>query len=334
MKFDFLIGNPPYQEDTEGTGNFKYAPPVFHDFMDAAYTVADKVELITPAKFLFNAGSTPKAWNEKMLNDEHLKVEYYSRYSSDVFSNVNFAGGVAITYRDAARDFGAIKNFIEYKELEDILKKVSSNSGANLSSIIDVCQKFNMEELAKDYPKYKDHERRLSSNILTFDCFMDSDIAGKCIGVYGVIRNQRTVKYIDEKYIAKDEKISRYKVLIPKSGGDGSFGETISNPVIAGPNTAYTHTFIGIGSFLTAVEANNTVKYIKTKFARALLSILKVTQDFTTEKWRYVPLQNFTQDSDIDWSKSVKEIDQQLYKKYGLSDEEIEFIETHVKEME
>lgn len=75
------------------------------------------------------------------------------------------------------------------------------------------------------------------------------------------------------------------------------------------------------------------MKYIKTKFARCLLGILKATQHNPPEKWAYIPLQNFTNESDIDWSKSIPEINQQLYKKYGLDDDEIEFIESHVKEM-
>ena len=73
--------------------------------------------------------------------------------------------------------------------------------------------------------------------------------------------------------------------------------------------------------------------YIKTKFARTMLGVLKITQDCPGPKWKYVPLQDFTSSSDIDWSKSISEIDQQLYKKYGLSEEEINFIETNVKEM-
>ena len=88
-----------------------------------------------------------------------------------------------------------------------------------------------------------------------------------------------------------------------------------------------------MGSFSSEEEVFNCVKYTKAKFARALLSVLKVTQDNTPGKWAYVPLQDFTPNSDIDWSKSVHEIDLQLYRKYGLSKDEIEFIETHVKEM-
>lgn len=95
----------------------------------------------------------------------------------------------------------------------------------------------------------------------------------------------------------------------------------------------YTQSFIGIGSFSTVDEANAALKYIKSKFARTMLGILKITQDNNRETWKYVPLQDFTSASDIDWSKPVPEIDRQLYAKYGLDEKEIEFIETHVKEM-
>ena len=96
----------------------------------------------------------------------------------------------------------------------------------------------------------------------------------------------------------------------------------------------YTYTFIGIGNFKSKVEAESALKYIKTKFARTMLGILKITQDNTPEKWKFVPLQNFAPDSDINWSKSIPEIDQQLYKKYNLSADEINFIETKAQAMD
>ena len=107
----------------------------------------------------------------------------------------------------------------------------------------------------------------------------------------------------------------------------------MANPIVEKPNIGATETFLSIGCFQSEDEANACLKYIKTKFARAMLGILKVTQDCTREKWKYVPLQDFTSQSDIDWSKSVPKIDLQLYKKYGLDENEINFIETHVKEM-
>lgn len=118
-----------------------------------------------------------------------------------------------------------------------------------------------------------------------------------------------------------------------KATGKGEFGEALPDAIIGGPGDGATVTFISIGAFTTLDEANNCAKYTKTKFARTLLSVLKVTQDNTPAKWKYVPLQDFTPSSDLDWSKSVHEIDLQLYRKYGLDENEIDFIETHVKEM-
>ena len=127
--------------------------------------------------------------------------------------------------------------------------------------------------------------------------------------------------------------LNKYKIYIPSASGGGEFGETISSPIVAKPGVGATETFLSIGCFGTSKEAQNCCKYIKTKFARALLGVLKTTQHIVPEKWKYVPLQDFTSSSDIDWSLSISEIDAQLYKKYKLTKEEIAFIESNVKEM-
>ena len=118
------------------------------------------------------------------------------------------------------------------------------------------------------------------------------------------------------------------------SNGSGALGEVLSTPLIGQPLIGHTQTFISIGKFENESEAKAAFKYIKSKFARALLGILKITQHNPPDKWKYVPLQDFTEHSDIDWTKSVAEIDKQLYAKYGLDETEINFIETHVKEMQ
>ena len=102
---------------------------------------------------------------------------------------------------------------------------------------------------------------------------------------------------------------------------------------IAGKGVGATESSLSIGSFETSEEVQNAAKYVQSRFVRVLLGIMKTTQDITPDKWKCVPLQDFTPSSDIDWSVSVAEIDRQLYKKYNLSEEEIAFIETHVKEM-
>ncbi len=107
----------------------------------------------------------------------------------------------------------------------------------------------------------------------------------------------------------------------------------MSEPVVEKPGVGSTETFLSIGKFKTEDEARAVEKYIKTKFARTLLSVLKVTQNGNKPVWKMIPLQDFTPASDIDWTKSIPEIDRQLYAKYGLDASEIKFIETHVKEM-
>jgi hypothetical protein len=155
------------------------------------------------------------------------------------------------------------------------------------------------------------------------------------VQIYGIYEKQRKIRNISRIYVdVTDDKLLQYKLVLPKADGDGAFGSILTKPEILPPNTGFTHTFLGIGGFSTKLESEAALKYIKSKFARALLDILKVTQDLNADKWKYVPLQDFTSNSDIDWSKSISEIDKQLYKKYGLTDEEIDFIETNVKEME
>ena len=135
MKFDFIIGNPPYQDETLGD-NKGFAPPIYNKFLENAYDIADVVEMIHPARFLFNAGSTPKQWNQQMLSDPHLKVLYYEQDSSKVFQNTDIKGGVAITYHDKTKDFGAIETFTAYSQLNSIMKKVSDHNDESFSNIV------------------------------------------------------------------------------------------------------------------------------------------------------------------------------------------------------
>ena len=353
MKFDFVIGNPPYQEEKVGTSD----APVYDKFMDAAYTVSDKVELITPARFLFNAGKTPKPWNNKMLHDRHLKVIAYEEDAKKIFTNTGFKGGVAVTYRDETQDFGPIGIYIEDPILNSILHKVIKHKDfKSLSQEVYAPESYKFTKvLYEEHPEIKSmtflykgkegpliskgHDYDITSNI--FDkldniVFFKEKPSGsdEYIRVEGLSQKNRSVRWIKSAYIANHDNLYKYKMLFPKANGSGQFGEAITLPLIAEPGEGHTQTFISIGKCDTRVEAENEMKYVLTKFARALLGILKVTQDNKRGVWKYVPLQDFTSSSDIDWSKSVHEIDEQLYDKYGLTKDERDFIETHVKEME
>ena len=131
----------------------------------------------------------------------------------------------------------------------------------------------------------------------------------------------------------ENDYIDTYNLFIPEANNSGVFGETLTEPLIGYPNEGAADTFLSAGTFSTEEEPKNFSKYIKTKFFRALLGVKKVTQHCPPAVWSMIPLQDFTPNSDINWSLSIPKIDQQLYKKYGLSQEEIDFIESHVKEM-
>ena len=342
MKFDFIIGNPPYQDETKGD-NETYAPPTYHRFLDSAYTLSDRVEMIHPARFLFNAGSTPKAWNEKMLTDPHLKVEFYEPDASKVFPGTDIKGGVAITYRDATRDFGAIGTFTPFEELNTIKQKVCGTDFRSLSEIVFSRTSYRLTEvLHQEHPEAADqlskgHLYDMSTNIFELlpQVFSEKkpEDGKDYIQIYGREKGERVFRWIRKDYVNEPKNLNHWKVVLPKSNGSGALGEVLTTPLIGEPLIGSTETFISIGCFETQAEAEACLKYLKTKFARAMLGILKVTQDNPPDRWAYVPLQDFTAESGIDWGKSVAEIDRQLYQKYGLSEEEVAFIESKVEEM-
>lgn len=337
MKIDAVIGNPPYQVTAEKTSD----TPVYHHFIDLAINLAPRVTLITPARYLFNSGKTPKAWNTKILSDKHFRVVWYKANSRDVFPTADIKGGVAVMYRDQDQCFGL--SFAAYPELNSIAQKVSkkgSKGNAVLSDIIYAQNKFDLNQLYADYPQAKEvvgsngRERRLTTSIFTqlpifSDCPQDD-----AYQILGLIDAERCYRWVKKVYIEEHPNIELYKVLVPKSNGSGAIGEVLSTPLIGEPLIGVTQTFITIGAFKTRAEAEACLKYVKTRFARTMLGILKVTQDNPKDTWRLVPLQDFTSNSDIDWSRSVDEIDAQLYRKYGLDSSEIAFIKEKVRPME
>lgn len=337
VKINAIVGNPPYQLINERTSD----EPIYHLFYGVAFRISDKVTFITPARFLFNAGKTPKEWNERMLSDKHLKVVRYASKSSEVFPNVDIKGGVAICYRDKNENFGVIGIYSAYPQLNSIVHKVSKIGETSITEIIYAQNKFNLEVLYADFPEYKSQigsdgrERRLTTSIFSMgDLFRENPDSDKDIQILGLIKNQRVYRYINSKYIAFEHgNLEKFKVIVPKSNGSGAIGEVLSTPLIGEPLIGVTQSFISFGAFDNESDANAALKYIRSKFARTLLGVLKVTQDNSKEVWRFVPLQDFSEDSDIDWNKSVEEIDRQLYAKYGLSDEEIAFIESMIKPM-
>lgn len=350
MKFDVVIGNPPYQDQAHGDQS-NFTAPIYNEFMDLSYKLSDLVTLITPARFLFNAGSTPKSWNQKMLMDEHFKIKKYITNSADIFPNTDIKGGIVISLRDKNKVFGSISDkykpaniFVPENNLINILQKVYYSDFTSLSTIVFSRTSFKFtKKLHEDFPDAinklsKGHAYDVSSNIFerlpeVFKSIISEQESSKYYRIIGRLNAKRVERYIKREYIFNSHNINKYKVFLPQVNGNGNFGETLSSPFVAEPGVGSTETFMSIGAFNNVKEAEAVKKYLYTKFLRTLLDIKKTTQHNPVVTWKFIPLQDFTSNSDIDWSKSISEIDQQLYKKYNLSDDEINFIESKVQAM-
>ena len=277
MTFDAVVGNPPYQEDSAGdsTGT----NPIYHLFVDITQEMTNKAALIMPARFLFNAGKTPKAWNTKMLNDKHLRVAYYEQNPDKVFPGIPITGGITIIHWDKNIEYGAIGTFVPYNHLNEIISKVKiSGAFESIQSIIFVHSKFNLELLYNINPNYKllvgsnGRDRRVRANAFeVFDFFTEQKSADDDIRVLGLLGNKRTYRFVHSQYLEPVNWVNKYKVFVPESNGaSGMLGaepaRIISRPALGLPNDGVTQTFIVVGAFETHIEAENLQKYIFSKF--------------------------------------------------------------------
>lgn len=327
MKFSAVVGNPPYQVNTDTN----FSVPVYHLFFNAAKDLKpDYISLIHPARFLFNAGATPKDWNTQMLNDKHLSVPMYEADSQRVFSGVDIKGGVCITLWDKNNPKGGLGGtFVAFEELRSILAKTKVGG---FDQIVGARGGTRAKRWLDSFNRYRSY---FPSSVFTTnpDLFSETKDKEHQIKLVGLVNNRRIERFVSQDLV-DDKDLLKWKVFIPKSNGTGAIGEILSTPLTGEPLTGCTESFIQIGSFGYEDEAKNCMNYIKTKFCRAMLGTLKVTQDNSKSTWKNVPLQDFTSASDIDWSQSIADIDKQLYKKYELNEEEVAFIETRVKAME
>ena len=338
--FDFCLGNPPYQETiSEGNNQFK---PVYNDFMDAAYSVADKTELITPARFLSKAGATPKQWNEKMLSSHQFKVLKFYEQSADVFQGVDIKGGVVISYFDHDADYTSIDVFIKDETMRAIFEKVKGYLTQNLGKLVHSPDSYRFTDtLFEENPKLigrtdNSHAKAVASSVFNrYSEIFHEDYTPGDVKVVGRQNNVRTQYCLKGTYIKDQGNLHKWKVLFAGAIGTGKFGEALSEPIIAEPEMAHTQSFVSLGELDSEFEAKALANYMKTKFARAFLSIMKTTQNNQSKTtWSKVPFQDFTKNSEINWEKSIHELDIQLYRKYKLSADEVAFIEANVKEME
>lgn len=338
MKFDAIVGNPPYQAELGGASPL----PIYHHFVNQAKALSPYyISMITPARW-FNTGTGLDTFRDEMLRDERICVLCDFPDARMCFTNVEIKGGVQYFLWDreyrgkcsisSHNEDGTISHSVRYL-LEPgmnsfirkgtfipILEKVRTLNEQPISTIISSRDPFGYDIRLPGSMKVAPHKYALEKTESEDVEFYYNGWRKEGVGYVALGSVNANVELVD-----------KYKVLVPKAWGTGNESNDWLNPFIVGPHSVCTETYLVMGAFDNQVEAQNMVKYIQTKFFHALTSILKISQNAAKGVYDLVPVQDFTGNSDINWNKSPKEIDAQLYRKYALSSEEIEIIETTIK---
>lgn len=348
MKFDVVVGNPPYSESDkdDGKGSSK---PLYNLFIDLARKMGpERISLITPSVW-FLGGKGLDQFRKSMLSDIHFKSFQNYITAKDVFWDVNLRGGVNYFIWDM--NYNNSENRIEVTEfynnrllssevrdysISDLNLFISDNIGFNIIS------RFMKEGILE--VEYEQSNKIIAMNVsernpfgypTTFNEFEDDKRDGT---QYKIFRSGGKTGLVSKSTLKKGvDLVDKIKVITPFANNIGTdLPDDNLNIQIIGKNEIVTETYLVVGAKLnlTVDDAANLGKYLKTKFVRYLISLAKANQNGTRQTYRFVPVQNFTNDSDINWSQSIPEIDKHLYKKYRLSNDEITFIEDKVKAME
>lgn len=321
MKFDVIIGNPPYQLSDGGAQ--ASARPIYQLFVQQAKKLNPRyMTMIIPARW-YAGGKGLDAFRATMLSDERIRILHDFENASDCFTGVEIKGGVCyfLWDREYSGECKVIthekdkilsvmtrnlleKNcdiFIRYNEAIEILRKVQNNNEISINQKISARKPFGLPTNFKNYQTEAD------------DKFSVRLFANKKIG------------YVERAQVLKNTAwVDMWKVYVPEAIGSGDIRTDKVNPILGSPNTVCTETYLVFGPYLTKTEAQNVISYIKTKFFHFLLGLKKITQHTTQAVYEFVPMQDFSKP----WT------DEELYEKYGLTDDEIAFIENMIKPME
>ena len=335
MKFNAVVGNPPYQiMDGGGTGSS--ATPIYNKFVDLAKLLnPNNVSMIIPAKW-YTGGKGLDEFRANMLNDKQLIKLFDYEDSRDCFPTVDIAGGVCYFLWNKGSDnkcvvtsiLGSFRNestrylnehdtFIRNQKVLDIINKVKSQTFTGfLSQTVYSRKPFGIRSFQRGFPAKP----------------------GRNISLFG----SDGITYMEEKDVPQNKEIvDKWKVIMSKASAEHA-GQTdangrkriVSRLEVLPPYTICTESYLLLDIFDNEEEAQNLKKYIRTCFTRFLLASILITQNIVRDKFKFVPIQNYKNNSDIDWNQSIPDIDRQLYTKYNLSDDEIAFIEKMIKPMD
>ena len=335
MKFDVIIGNPPYQLNTSGSVESQ-ALPIYHKFVEQAKKLQPKyLTMIIPSRWMIG-GFGLDSFREDMINDKKITILHDFLESNECFDGVSIPGGVCYflwnreseskcsifthkgngeiekSYRYLKED--GVSTFIRFNDGVNILNKVKSFKENTFDSIVSPRDPFGLNY-------YENGSERM------FKLFEYENGKNK-LPIYYNGWQKKGIAYADKKYLqSRFDAVDKYKIFISKANGAASSKipySVISKPFIGDKNSICNMTYLMVGPFDKKEHAQNALSYMSTKFFRFLVSLLKSTQNALKQVYHFVPIQDF----DKKWT------DNDLYKKYNLSQSEIDFIETMIKPMD
>lgn len=333
MKFDVIIGNPPYQLSDGGAQ--ASAIPIYNKFINQAKKLKPKyLTMIIPARWM-TGGRGLDDFRSEMIHDTHIRVLHDYADSNDCFTGVEIKGGVCYflydsnyngkcsVYRHAQDDIRESTRylvepgdeiFVRDDRLISIKNKVTEKNFVSFETIVSSMKPYGLRgDVFQNPNKYG--LPKMSSSPL--------ENAYRIIGLDNL---KRSYRYVPKNYSipTKSKNLDKYKIFITRNWGIGSFDDIPSSPIIASPGDLCTETFIEFGPFESKKEAYNAYSYLCTKFFRLLVAIRKQDQGASKAVYHYVPMQDFSKP----WT------DAELYAKYNLTQEEIDFIESVIKPMD
>lgn len=335
MKFDVIIGNPPYQLSTNGSVKAQ-STPLYDAFVQEAMKLKPRfLSMIIPSRWM-NGGFGLDDFRKKMITDKRIHVIHDFFDATSCFNGVSIPGGVCYflwerNYDGPCGVYSHLENgnmkhsvrymkedgldsFIRDYEAISILKKVRNKKEQSFADIVSQRDPFGLN--------YYENGKECM-----FKLYYPNKTENSC-RIYHFGWDEHNINYADKKFISTNyDAIHKYKVFISKANGAASANPpyaVISRPFVAKPNTICNMTYLLVGPFEAESEAINVERYIKTKFFRFLVSLLKNTQNAYKKVYTFVPMQDFSKP----WT------DEELYKKYGLTEEEIAFIESMIRPME